>query len=763
MMRLNKIITLTFFYLFLGCYQTVAWGQTINGKIIDDKQLPIDGATIILQAMDSTYIGASISNSDGIFVFKSQQKEYRLIIQHLLYETKQMVGKGNNAGTIQLQPQDYALDEVIIKAEHPFAKVENGLLGYNLAVLTQNQLVNNAYEALTKIPGVQEDRGILTLAGAGKLTVILNGKPTTMDAGQLETILRNTPVSRIEKAEVMYSAPPEYHVRGAAINMVLKHSNDYSFQGEISANYKNQYFNDGGMNGNFRFSTPKMAFDVMYGANNVKKMEYIDLDSKHTQKGELHNIIQNEQLRSKYWKHDLRAAFEYNFNNKNNINIAYTGSYTPDQYNNSRTSGNYQTSNVDKYIDNQMRNITLQYHSGFGLDIGGDYTYYTSNNAQRLYADYQDGSQSSFSMVGGQKIDRYSIYADQKQSLSKGWNLGYGISYRFAKDLDFQTYDKATGNIQTQNTYSNLREQTTSFYVSLSKNYTTGTSLSVSATGEYYTIGNYHKWAVYPQASLTYFKTPKHVFQLSLSTDKTYPSYWDMQSSVSYLNGYTELWGTPNLKPMTNYNLNGSYIFLNKYILSLFFTHTSDYFTQAAYQSTDRLALIYKNTNWNYMQVWGANIILPFKVGNWLDSRLTLVGMQMHQRCDDFFDIPFNRKKWVFSGTLDNTFKVNKNLSFELMGNVQTPVIQGTFDIESIFNLTAGLRWNFANDKLSLSVRCYDIFDTGMPATKVRFKGQNLNMDSGFYSRAFTLHFSYRFGGYKKKEIKGIDTSRFRY
>ena len=362
MMRLNKIITFTFFCLFLGCSQTVVWGQTINGKIIDDKQLPIDGATIILQAMDSTYIGASISNADGIFVFKNQQKEYRLIIQHLLYETKQMVGKGNDAGTIQLHPKDYALDEVIIKAERPFAKVENGLLGYNLAVLTQNQLVNNAYEALTKIPGVQEDRGILTLAGAGKLTVILNGKPTTMDAEQLETILRNTPVSRVEKAEVMYSAPPEYHVRGAAINIVLKHSNDYSFQGEVSADYKNQYFNDGGMNGNFRLSTPKMAFDIMYGANNVKNMEYIDLDSKHTLNGELHNIIQNEQLRSKYWKHDLRAAFEYNFNDKNNINIAYTGSYNPDQYNNSRTSGNYQTSNVDKYIDNQMHNITLQYH-----------------------------------------------------------------------------------------------------------------------------------------------------------------------------------------------------------------------------------------------------------------------------------------------------------------------------------------------------------------------------------------------------------------
>lgn len=761
MMKLNKIIISVFFLLALSSFQTAVLGQMINGKVIDNKQQPIDGVTIILQAIDSTYVGASISDTDGIFTLKSQLKEYRLIIQHILYEAKQITGKGNNIGIIQLQSKDYALDEVVIRAERPFVKIENGRLGYNLAILTQNQLVNNAYEALAKLPGVQEDRGSLTLAGAGKLTVILNGKPTTMDAGQLEILLRNTSVNRVEKAEIMYSAPPEYHIRGAAINIVLKHSNDYSFQGEVSADYKNQYFNSGGVNGNFRLSTPKMAFDVIYGVNDVKNMEYIELDSKHTLKDKLYCITQNEQLRSKYWNHNLRTAFEYNFNDKSNINIAYTGSYTPDQYNNSQTTGNYQTSNVDKYMDIQMHNITLQYHSKFGLDLGGDYTHYTSNNNQKLCANYQDESQNSFSMIGGQRIDRYSIYVDQKQTLSKDWNLGYGASYRFAKDRDFQTYNEVTGNIQTRNTYSNLKEQTTSFYISLNKNYTTGTFLSVSASGEYYIIGNYQKWAIYPQASLTYLKTPKHMFQFSLSTDKTYPNYWDMQSSVSYLNGYTELWGTTGLKPMTNYNLNGSYIWNQKYIFNLFFTHTSNYFTQAAYQSTDRLALIYKNTNWNYMQIWGANIILPFKVGNWLDSRLTLVGMQMHQRCDAFFDIPFNRKKWVFSGMLENTFKVNKNLSFELIGNVQTPVIQGTFDIESIFNLTTGLKWNFANDKFSLSTRCNDIFDTGMPATKVRFKGQNLNMNSGFYSRAFTIHFNYRFGGYKKKEIKKIDTSRF--
>lgn len=564
-MRLNKVILSVISYIVVGSFQIVVWGQTISGKIIDSEQRPIEGATIVLQTVDSIYIDASISNADGIFTLNGQQEKYRLIIQHLLFHTKQVTGNGKNAGTIQLQPQDYALDEVVVKAERPFVKVENGRLGYNLVVLSEKQVVNNAYEALMRLPGVQESKGALTLVGAGNLTVILNGKPTTMDVGQLETLLRNTPVNRVEKVEVMYSAPPEYHVRGAVINVVLKRSNDYSFQGEVSADYKNQYFNSGGMKGNFRLSTPKMAFDVMYGANDVKNMEYIDLDSRHALKNERYDISQNEQLRSKYWNHNFRTAFEYNFNDNHTINVIYTGSYSPDQHNSSETTGNYQTSNVDKYLDARMNNVTLQYHSGFGLEIGGDYTHYKSDNHQSLYADYQDGRQSSFSMVGGQRIDRYSIYADQKHSLSKGWSLGYGVSYRFAKDRDFQTYDKVVGDIHTQNMYSDLKEQTTNFYVSLSKNYETGVSFSVSATGEYYTIGNYHKWAVYPQASLTYFKTPKHTFQFSLSTDKTYPGYWDMQSSVSYLNGYTELWGTPGLKPMTNYNLNGSYILKQSY------------------------------------------------------------------------------------------------------------------------------------------------------------------------------------------------------
>lgn len=53
----------------------------------------------------------------------------------------------------------------------------------------------------------------LTLGGKS-VTVVLDGKVTTMTQEQLNTLLKSIPAGRIEKAEVMYSAPARYQVRG---------------------------------------------------------------------------------------------------------------------------------------------------------------------------------------------------------------------------------------------------------------------------------------------------------------------------------------------------------------------------------------------------------------------------------------------------------------------------------------------------------------------------------------------------------------------
>lgn len=200
--------------------------------------------------------------------------------------------------------------------------------------------MNNAYEALTQLPGVSEQDGGLTLAGAGGVTVILNGKPSTMSAEQLASLLRSTPVERIEKAEVMYSTPPQYHVRGAAINLVLRRSHDYSFSGEVHANYTNRFYSNWDAGGNFAFSSPEWSAEVTYSAGQAKTKRIIDLYSRHTLADGEHEIAQRQNITSKGTWHRLRAAAEYAPQGKGRLSIAYTGAYTPHTSGLVRADGN---------------------------------------------------------------------------------------------------------------------------------------------------------------------------------------------------------------------------------------------------------------------------------------------------------------------------------------------------------------------------------------------------------------------------------------
>ena len=102
------------------------YGNQTTGKIVDINQQPIEGATIVMQLPDSTYLGAAISAADGTFVLESEPENYQLIVQHLLYQTRLVEGQTHDAGIIVLESKDYNLDEVVIEGERPFVTVEQG-------------------------------------------------------------------------------------------------------------------------------------------------------------------------------------------------------------------------------------------------------------------------------------------------------------------------------------------------------------------------------------------------------------------------------------------------------------------------------------------------------------------------------------------------------------------------------------------------------------------------------------------------------------
>lgn len=760
---MNLLITIT--ALLFGSITLNA--QSIKGCIIDGTNQPVDYATVVLQTPDSIYVNSAMTDSLGCFNISTDLTEFRLIVQHLLYDTKEITSTNQHIGSIVLHEKEHTLNEVVVKGERPAVSVIDGRLTYDMPRLLEGKVVSNAYESILELPGIREQDGNLILAGANSVTVILNGKPTSMTSAQLLELLKNTPKENIEKAEIMYSAPPQYHVRGAAINLVLKgkYTNQPQLQGQINSSYTQRSRERYSLGAILLYTSSKFSTDFLYTFTEGRHKSRLDLYSLHTYNGVVNNIEQHNIDTGHSQNHNIRFGTEYSINENNKINLTYTSAITPTTGRTSKSEGTFSNSENRKKQDKpeQMHNVALSYSSGFGLEVGVDYTYFTDNTLQD-FTDQQSGIKRSFTSKSSQEINRMKIYADQSHSLGKGWNLNYGGEYSFATDRSKQIYDdRLGGNLSDKNTDNQLNERTYNFYTGFEKSITEKFSLSASLAGEYYRHGDFDEWSIFPTLEATYTLSPSNIIQLSVSTDKEYPSYWEMLESVAYLNGYTELHGNPSLRPSKDYSIQLNYILKGKYVFSIYGNYIDDYSVQLPYQASDRLALIYKTTNFDYKQTLGMSVVAPAKITEWLNSRLTVNVFQDKVKSSHFHDISFEKKKWTLYSSLNNTIKISTKPDIKAEADITyaTPFIQGPGTLSPLWTINSGVKWTFADGNAELRLKANNIFDTWNPNMRLKYATQDINMKVRDDSRSLTVSFVYKFGGFKNKEHKTVDTSRF--
>ncbi len=424
-----------------------------------------------------------------------------------------------------------------------------------------------------------------------------------------------------------------------------------------------------------------------------------------------------------------------------------------------------QNSLTNSHADNQLHNTKLDYQTPFGLKAGVEFTYYRSPGSQLLYSTLGNETMNFLSR-DNQRINQWRFYAGQEHTLGKDWGLNYGMAYTTALDHSFQRYyEPGTETLLPDNNMqSHRREQTLNFYAGLSKSFGQKFSADISLAAEQYHTDIWNEWSFYPVANLTYTPAAGHMLQLSLSSDKEYPEYWSVQNATSYMGAYSEIQGNPLLKPAANYETTLSYILKGKYVFSAYCNYTKNNEMQTLYQSPDRLVEIYKFFNFDFSEQAGIMMAVPFKIKNWLDSRLTAVGLRYHQKDSDFWDISFDRKLYTFVLTMNNTFTLSTkpDLKLTLTGFYQNKMIQGTFDLPRSGNLNTALRYTFAKGKAQLTLKCDDIFNTSTISTRIRFGNQNVKNHYMRTTREFGISFNYKFGGYKEKKREEIDTSRFK-
>ena len=318
-----------FFFLLLVISHYTASSQlnVIESRIVNPDQKPIEYATVILQDSQVKYIDGTITDSTGYFIIKHLPAgNYRLIIQHLLYESDTLYIQANMQiqPVITLIPRQYTLNEVQVSAEGPMMKVSGNMLSYNAQSIEKNKAITTAYEMLKEIPGIFEINNQLSLIGSEKLNIVINGQMTKMTIEQVSNMLKTIPSSNIANIEVMYNPPAKYNVRGALINIVLNKRTDEqpSVTGEVSASYKQSVYASNVDRINLVYNNSKFKVDFSATVNTGKSWDKNKSYSRHSLKDKIVKINEFINSRNNYLDIDYdlsKVMFIATANNLNTI------------------------------------------------------------------------------------------------------------------------------------------------------------------------------------------------------------------------------------------------------------------------------------------------------------------------------------------------------------------------------------------------------------------------------------------------------------
>ena len=661
------------------------------------------------------------------------------------------------------------LPEVMVTGERPVVKAKAGRLEYDLPRMIAGKPADNIYDALKYLPGVAEMNGSLTL-GARGVTVTLDGKVTNMSTEQLYALLRSMPADRIERVDVMYNAPARYQVRGALIDVRLRHriGDPGTVQGEAYAQYNQNHEAGFQERASLIYNGGKFSLDFLYSHTHGKDFNTTDKEARHWQEAEdkTYLIENHEEVRSRNHTHSFRLGTDYQIGKDHNLSFVYNGSYLT-RHVRQHTMGTQTATNLRNQTS-WLHNGRLDYRTPVGLSAGAEFTWYQAPGDQRMQSE-MEGTRLDFYTEDRQRINAWKFFLAQEHSLKNGWGLNYGAVYTSSVDNSYQLYyNNEELRMKTDELPSDMRsrrrEQTLNVYAGFNKNFGKTLMLDASLAVERYKTPIWDEWDVYPVFNLTYLPTQGHILQLDFSSDKEYPAYWAVQNAVSYMSGgYSEIQGNPLLKPAKDYQVSLQYILKSKYVFTAWFNHTKDYAVQTLYQSPRELLEIYRFLNFDFLQQAGLQASVPFKAGKWLDSRLTLIGTWTRQKDSDFYDLPFDRHNLTGLAVLNATFKlpVKPDLRFTLNGFCQAGAIQGIYDLPASGNLDLSLRYAFARGKCVLTAWCKDIFETAGISPRIRYERQWVTNDYSCF-RSVGVSFAWRFGGYQEKKREGVDTSRFK-
>ena len=343
-----KLIRLSFFLIIflsgVSYSQNSSQGEgMIMGRIvnsINDKSMEYVTVRLFLEK-DSSLIAGIYSDSEGKFLFdKLVLGTYYLKFSFAGFLAKRSESltitsnlKMLNLGTISMElDKTLQIGQVDVVGQ---ASILNAGIDKKVYNVAEDMSVKGgtANDVLKNIPSVDLDQdGRIMLRGDGAVTVLIDGRPSSLSGGNGKTLLDALPAGSIERIEIVTNPSAKYDPDGTSgiINIVLKKNKLKGFNGLLNANLGSGNFKGGNVaDGGFSLSYRNSFFNI-YGSYNGRYLDGYRNNTSYIRQTFINDSIsildQNRTGTDLNAGNTARFGVDFTLKNRRSISFSSTGS-----------------------------------------------------------------------------------------------------------------------------------------------------------------------------------------------------------------------------------------------------------------------------------------------------------------------------------------------------------------------------------------------------------------------------------------------------
>ena len=206
-------------------------GGTITGRVVESEfEVPLQYANVVLySARTKEQVTGAMAVKDGLFELKNLRPgRYYLEVKFIGYHMRTIEDirlrppeMKIDLGTIALEQAMLPVDEIVVEAERPPIefKIDRKVINVDKHYTATS---GTAVDVLENVSSVTVDvEGNVSLRGSENFTVLIDGRPTVLEANEA---LQQMSASQIENIEIITNPSAKYDPDGLSgiINIITK-------------------------------------------------------------------------------------------------------------------------------------------------------------------------------------------------------------------------------------------------------------------------------------------------------------------------------------------------------------------------------------------------------------------------------------------------------------------------------------------------------------------------------------------------------------